>query len=157
MLQNLLIDWGTFLEIYNKNMDLCQMCDQVIRMLDIKDNEYLRDTMLPVVKEIYNMPAEAHLTCMLKQFMVYEPVSIAIHSLFTTIKHHFEDIVKTFINVRNEYIESNGLKGQINNWNEILPQWEEINMLNELDSSSVVLLFLSPTKEIKEYKLIFSF
>ena len=104
MLRDSLIDWGTFLEVYHDNISYTLLFDQMVKLLNIKENENLREFMIPLIKKIYHLPAEAHLACMLKQFMVHEPISLTIHSLFTTIKLHYEYIVELFINVRNKYI-----------------------------------------------------
>lgn len=146
MLQDLIIDWGTFLEIYHENVEYCDLFDQVTKLLNIKDNENIRESLLPIIKEIYELPAEAQLSCMIKQFIIYEPLSISIHSLFSAIKYHYEIIVKKFIECRNKYIIDHKLKAPLNNWNELLDSWNESNSKNNLESSSVILLFLHPPK-----------
>ncbi len=149
MLQDLILDWDTFLEIYNKNMEYSDIFEQVVKILNIKDNQSLRDTLLQVVDQIYKLSPETHLICMLKQFLIYEPLSISVHSLFNTIKNHYENIFKLFIETRNKYINNNKLKAKLNNWKERLDEWNELNMNNNLDSSSVILLFLNPPRGLK--------
>ena len=149
MLQDLILDWGAFLEIYNDKLEYSSLFDQIVKLLNIKENDTIRETLLPVIKEIYELPAEAHLACMLRQFMIYEPLSIAIHSLFTTIKHHYESIVKKFIDVRNDYITKHKLKAEPNDWKHLLDVWNDQNIQHNLESSSVILLFLNPPKGLK--------
>lgn len=149
MLRDSFIDWGTFLEVYHDNLDYEIMFDQVSKLLNIKENENLRDVMLPLVKKIYYLPADAHIACLMKQFMIYEPMSIAIHSLFNTIKHHFEFIVEKFIMARNMYIEQHNLKVKINDWDKLINQWNDANVQYKLESSSIILLFLNPPKAMK--------
>jgi len=149
MLRDSYIDWGTFLEIYHDNIQLRDMFDQVSKLLNVKDNENLHSAMIPIVEKIYDLPLEAHMTVLLKQFMLYEPVSLAIHGLFTTFKHHFEYLVELFSNLRNDYITENKLKVKLNDWSELTRYWEEKNLEYELESSSVILLFLNPPKKIK--------
>lgn len=151
MLRDSFIDWGTFLEVYHNNLDYSTMFDQVMRLLNVKENENLRDFMLPLVKKIYHLPASAHMASMLKQFMIYEPVSISIHALFTTLKNHFENIVEQFIVARNKYIVNNNLKDKQNDLNKLARYWNEMNTEYNLDSSSLMLLFLHPPKGIKSY------
>jgi hypothetical protein len=151
MLRNSIIDWGAFLEVYNDNLNYVNMFDQVVKLLDIKENENLRDIMLPMVKKIYHLDVNAHLSCMMKQFMIYEPLSYAIHSLFNVIKHHFEFIVELFITERNKYIEKNALshKVKLNDWDHLVNEWNEANDKYKLESSSVILLFLNPSTNLK--------
>lgn len=150
LLRDSFIDWGTFLEVYHDSVTYTDMFDQVTKLLNIKENENLRGIMLPIIKKIYHLPAEAHMACMLKQFMIYEPVSIAIYGLFTLLKHHFEDIVEQFVKSRNAYLLSNSLhKIKPNDWDELVRDWNDLNTHYNLESSSVILLFLNPPKHIK--------
>jgi len=149
MLRDSLIDWGTFLEVYHDNLDYVTMFDQIVKLLNVKENENLRDLMLPLVEKIYKLPAKAHLACMMKQFMIYEPVSIAVQSLFGAIKHHYEHIVERFIILRNMYIKQNNLRVKSNDWDKLTNEWGNANADYNLDSSSVVLLFINPPKHLK--------
>ncbi len=149
MLRDSFIDWGTFLEVYHNNLNYTLMFDQMVKLLNIKENENLREFMIPLVKEIYHLPAKAHITCMLKQFMIYEPVSVAIHSLFTTIKLHYEYIVDMFISTRNKFILENETRDKTNDIIELKKYWDAMNQQYSLESSSTTLLFLNPPKGMK--------
>lgn len=149
MLRDSFIDWGTFLEVYNENLTYTNMFDQMVNLLNIKENENLREFMIPLIKKIYNLPASAHMACMLKQFMIYEPVSLAIHSLFTTIKIHYESVVEQFLLTRNNYIQLNNLKDKPNNVPLLLKYWADMNSHYNLDTSSCILLFLNPPNGLK--------
>ena len=145
MLRDNLIDWGTFLETYGNNFTEAAMFEQVIKLLNIKDNQNIRDVMLPLVQKIYALPAESHVVCMLKQFLVYQPMSIAAYTLFTTICKHYEAILQKFITARNKYIADNKTGDKPNNWDTLLKYWTEVNNERDLQSSSLPLLFLNPT------------
>lgn len=149
MLRDSFVDWGTFLEIYHDNLDYVTLFDQLIKLLNIKENENLKDSLIPLIKRIYELPADAHMVCMLKQFVIYEPVSIALHGLFTTIKFFFEELVDRFIISRNRYIELNNTKDKKNDITKLKQYWNEMDEQYNLDSSSIVLLFLNPPKGIK--------
>ena len=149
MLRDSFIDWGTFLEIYHNNLSYTQMYDQMVKLLNIKENENLREFMIPLIKKIYQLPASAHMACMVKQFMVYEPLSVIIHSLFTTIKLHYESIVEKFLHMRNNYITHNNLKDKPNNVTGLKKYWQNMDQQYNLDSSSVILLFLHPPAGLK--------
>lgn len=138
-----IIDWGTFLEIYHDKIDNETMFNQIIKLLDIKENDNIREMMLPLLKKIYKLPAIAHISCMMKQFMVYEPLSIAIHELFTIIKSHYEEIIKAFVKLRNLYIETKHGDGKLNDFNKLYDNWMEINEQDNLQSSSVILLLFN--------------
>lgn len=149
MLRDLILDWETFLNVYQESLDYDHLFSQVVKLLNIKENENLRESMIDVIQEIYKLPAKQHLLCMMKQFMIYEPVSIAIHSIYIIFKHHFENIVKSYCSIRNAYIEKNKLNDAPNDWNYLINHWNEQNNYYELDSSSIILLFINPPKGIK--------
>lgn len=152
MLRDSFIDWGTFLEIYHDNLDYTNMFDQIVKLLNVKENENIREFMLPLIDKIYHLPADAHMACMLKQFMIYEPVSVAIHTLFTTIRLHYEEIVIKFLTARNRYLSINNVPLAVDKPNDIEKlkhHWTEMNEQYNLDTSSLVLLFINPPTGIK--------
>lgn len=140
-----ILDWETFLEIYNNNIDKENMLNQIIKLLDIKEVSSLLEVMLPLLKKIYLMPAMAHISCMMKQFMVYEPLSIAVRELFTAIRQHYENIVELFIKTRNNYINQYE-GGKPNDFHTLLDKWNTINGEQSLESSSVILLLFNHKK-----------
>jgi hypothetical protein len=148
-LRDIFIDWGTFLEIYHDNLDYALLFNQIIKLLNIKENENLREHLIPVIDKIYNLPLYTHMICMMKQFIIYEPVSLAIHELFVTIKLYYENIIEKYVNTRNEYIDKNNLKDEKNNFSELKTYWSNLNEQHNLDSSSIILLFLNPPLGLK--------
>lgn len=93
MLRDNIIDWDSFLNVYNSNINNEIMLKQVQRLLDIRDeNTKDMEVFVSVLKKIYHMPLYAHISHMINQFMIQEPMSYAIHGIFTTIKNYFEYI-----------------------------------------------------------------
>ncbi len=148
-LREVLIDWGTFLEIYKENIDYNTMFNQVVKLLGIKEEEKIREDILPLLKKIYYLPDATHIILMMKQFMIYEPLSLAIHALFMSIKRHFEHLVKRFVVLRNAYVLKHNLKVKTNDWDRLLNDWADLNKNYELESSSIILLFLNPPNKLK--------
>ena len=140
MLRDSFVDWGTFQEVYQDAMTTDILFNQVIKMLDIKDSKN-KDKMLSVVEDIYKMPSIGHMMCVIKQFMLYEPMSTAIHSLFITIKQHFEELVILYIKQRSTYIKHHLTSDTINddNFEEHL---SELNDKYGNNTSSVLLLYM---------------
>jgi hypothetical protein len=148
MLRNAFIDWGTFLEIHGTNLDINSMFEEVVKLLNIEQDDTVKDSFLELVKVIYDLPIKAHMASMLKQFMLYEPVSAALHGVFTTIKHHFERVVEKYVQLRNQYIDAKDLSAKYkpNKWCDLLAKMEKLDDEKELQSSSVVLFFLNAPK-----------
>jgi hypothetical protein len=147
MLRDNIIDWGTFLEIYHNNLNISTMFNQMVKLLNVKANENLRESIIPIVEKIYNLPAESHMSCMVKQFMMFEPVSIAIHELFNVFKYHYEDVFEKFLTLRNKYITDHSLKNDLNNIKKLYGEWEDAGA--HYNSSSIKLLFLNPPDKNK--------
>ena len=138
-LRNTVIDWGTFLEIYEENDDICVMFDQAVKLFDLKDNKYLRKDILLTLKSVYELPDEAHLACMLKQYLTHETMSIVIYNIFIQLKLHYEKVVIKFLELRNK---TNPKKP--NNIEQLMQTWSDMDKQYDLNSSSIVLLFLNP-------------
>lgn len=149
MLRDAFIDWGTFLEVYNDELDRNNMFDQIVKLLNIKENKNLRTMMVPLLKKIHGLPAKSHITCMMKQFMIYEPVSIAIQAVFSDVKYHYESIVHKFVDARNAYIADKNLRVKPNDWDKLIDNWSTENDRNDYDSSSIILLMINPPNKPK--------
>lgn len=143
-LRNNLIDWGAFLEIYKKNTEYNAIYENATRLLNIKKGETSRSMFLPVLLKIYDLPAKNHLASMMKQFMLHEPVSIAIYSLFNSVKHHYEYLVKRYFLLRNKYVKKHKTNDNIVNWKETEKRWDILNDEHDIDTSSLALFFINP-------------
>ena len=135
-------DWEKFLEINGDNTDDV-LFDQITQLLDLHENNNIIDILLVMVKKLYDLPAEAHVKSMIKQFYLYEPISLAMLDLFTSIKMHFEELIKLYINTRNLYIIKNDLEDSTNILEEKIKEWEDINIQNKIETSSIILKFFN--------------
>ena len=146
MLRDNMIDWGTFLDVYRDNIDKEVLLAQATNVLNLKKSEVIKNNTVELLDVLYHLPAQAHLGCMVRQFYIFEPMSHAIFELFNTIRQHYEYIVELFINIRNNYISRKKTGNKLNNWDQLVKRWTTADIKYKLDSSSVILLFLNPTK-----------
>ena len=149
-----MIDWGTFLEIYEGQPDEEKLFGQVIGLLNVKGDTGLKKVIAPLCEKIYGLSDDAHLNSMIKQYFSYEPMSLAMRNLFMLIKCHYETIVWTYVRARNKHIETkitkkNDEKNEKNDIEKIKSTWHELNNKHNLNSSSETLLFLNPPDEFK--------
>ena len=147
-LRESIIDWGTFLEIYKDDLDYSNLYEHVVEILNIKENDNIKELIIPLLKEIYELPAKAHMACMIKQFVIYEPVMLSIKELFHTIRKHYEWLFEKFIIARNKYINEKDTINKINDWEKMLKKWNDLNNKFNLNSSSPILFFLNPPPDI---------
>ena len=141
-------DWSAFLEVYNKNIDNNMLFDEAVRVLGVRDvNESMREALLPLVETVYYLPDHAHVSGVMKQYMLYEPISIAVYNLFMILKAHFEDVVAWYAAARNEFIEVNHIPAATMNWPILVEYWENLNVQNNHSSSSPILFYLNPPKD----------
>jgi hypothetical protein len=148
LLRNNIIDWGTFLEIYNNTYEYCDLVDQATKILDISNdknqNQNVKDNILPILEKLYDAPPEHQIMCMMKQYFTYAPMSYAILDCFNMFKNHFENIVELFIETRNKYIKKNKLDAKTNSWDKLIKYWDNKNAAYDLNTSSLILLFINP-------------
>jgi hypothetical protein len=141
-------DWSAFLEVYNKNIDNNLLFDEAVRVLGVREvNESMREALLPLVETVYYLPDHAHVSGVMKQYMLYEPISIAVYNLFMILKAHFEDVVAWYAAARNEFIEVNHIDAAVMNWPILVEYWENLNVQNNHSSSSPILFYLNPPKD----------
>lgn len=148
-LRDNILDWGTFLEVYSDGLTFKDLYQEINKILYIKDEDSIKDIFADLVKKIYYLPADAHIACMTRQFAIYEPVSNVLRGIFMRIKAHYEHLVERFIMLRNSHIAKHKYKVKTNDWDQLLSKWNHYNDKYNLDSSSVVLLFLNPPDGIK--------
>ena len=153
-MRDTILDWETFLEIYEDNVDICTLFNQAAKLLDLKDNEHLRRDIILTLKSVYELPLQAHLTCMLKQYVLHEPISIVIYNIFIVIKIHYEKMVLKFLELRNEYIgnkkdaikkDINKKDAKLNDIDKLFKVWADIDQQYDLQTSSIVLFFMNPS------------
>lgn len=142
MIRDSLIDWGTFQEI-NPEAKFEDIFEESTRLLNIKVTDEIKseENFLRLLKHIHELPASAHIACTMKQFVIYEPLSYAMREVFDKIKHHYEQLVKQFIITRNNHVE------QKTDFDQLLNNWQRQHDEKELDSSSIILLFINPPEQ----------
>jgi hypothetical protein len=161
MLSDTIIHWETLLKAYDKYKNDEIFFEEVLKILGIKENKNLRELILPISKKIYNLPDKFHIIGMMKQYFIYEPLSLVIHNIFMLIKNHYEKIVTDFITARNTYIIKNKLnepniketkiynsKNQLNDLNYLIDLWSNLDLQNNLNTSSIILYFINPPENI---------
>jgi hypothetical protein len=161
MLSDTIIHWETLLKAYAKYKNDEIFFEEVLKILGIKENKNLRELILPISKKIYNLPDKFHIIGMMKQYFIYEPLSLVIHNIFMLIKNHYEKIVTDFITARNNYIIKNKLndlnikepkphnsKNQLNDLNYLIDLWSNLDLQNNLNTSSIILYFINPPENI---------
>jgi len=147
MMRDSLVDWGTFLEVYDSIVDYRMLFEQSVKLLNIQNSENLHAHLIPLLEKIYSLDEKSHLVCMMKQFMIYESLSIAIHSLHMVCRVHYESQLKRYLTLRNEHIK-NKPAFKTNDIDYLEKYLIELNEQNNLSSSSVWLLFVNPPEEL---------
>lgn len=136
MLQDTLLDWGAFLQNYKNSVTDNILIEQVSNIINIDNIDSIKK-LLECVKLIHKMPAKNHLNCMIKQYFAYENLSLAIHGIFTTLVEYIESMIKML-----------WLSGNNKNWSNLHEELESINRDQDLASSSIILLFCNPPKNL---------
>jgi hypothetical protein len=143
MVQNMTYDWNNFLQV-NKTIDYNILFEEVVNLLHIKENEYILPILLTIVKNVYDSPPNIQISSMIKQYGMMEPLSMAIAHLFSILRVEYESIVIAYINTRNSYINKHKLPDKLNDIDELLKNWQELNNLHKINTSSLILYYLNP-------------
>lgn len=144
MVNHMLLDWSTFINM-NKSIDHNSLFEEVVKLLNVKENEHIIGILLTIVKSVYDSSPTSQISSMLKQYNVYEPISLSITQLFSIIKVEYENIVVEYINCRNKYIDNNSTQDEKNNLNELLEYWLQLTNLHKINTSSLILMFINPS------------
>jgi len=132
-LRDMFIDWGTYHEIYNKDLDKKELIKYIVKLFNLDELSVINKDVVEIVKSIYNMSNAEHMDFMNEHFMLYEPVSVGIRGLFFTLKDYYEKVLIDFINIKN----------QISNEDEIIDYKKYIDNIN-INTSSPLLFSLNP-------------
>jgi hypothetical protein len=146
-----MIEWESLLKSHEKYKDNEIFFEEVLKLMGIKETENLRELILPISKKLYNLPDEFHIIGMMKQYFIFEPLSLVIHNIFMLIKNHFEKIVIDFVGIRNNYITELINKdniNELNDINELIDYWSNLSLQNNVDTSSQILYYLNPPEHI---------
>lgn len=153
-LDSVLVNWEVFQEVY-KNEELNNtLFNQILEMIHMNpDHVPIQETTLEMVKKIHALPDKSHIVSMFQQFMVYEPLSIAIYGVFLIYKTHFENQIRLYVDVRNNWITKNfaGIAtnpaGIANDLQSLLVTWSDLCIQHSIDTSSLILYFVNPPIE----------
>lgn len=141
------INWNAFLEIYHDSIDDDNLFQQVVNMFNLNTTEKLKPHITKVLHKIYHLSSLHHISCMIKQFVIKEPISMAIYNIFKIFKQYFESLVMKFLIERNQYIQRYNLqiegKVQLNQIEYLQDKWNSLNDEHSYDTSSHILYFIS--------------
>lgn len=141
------INWNTFHEIYKDSIDDDNLFQQVVSMFHLNTSEKLKPHIVQLLHKIYHLSSLHHISCMIKQFVIKEPISMVIYNIFRIFKQYFESLVTKFMVLRNQYILQYGLavdgKVLMNEIEYLQDKWNELNDKHSYDTSSTILYFLS--------------
>lgn len=139
-----IIDWNTFLEIYDQLDDkhYTNLIKEVVSILKLP--AYTNDRILiPLLRKIYNLEDDAIITRLLKENDVHESVAIVARSIFMKLIHLYEYLVK-------EVMKEIGI-----DFKKHMTKWKAYEKKHNLNSTSVLLLSWSYNlleSKIKNYK-----
>ena len=142
-----LVEWNSFKKNYfvkNKLPD--KYYDKFIERLNIIftlpyniDND---NDLLYMISKIYNAPIENIYNTIESQINFLDPYKKSVHHLFMSWKVLIEKLIELFVQLREDYIETNkSHKNKPNNFKDLLERWYNIDIENNVDTSSLILFF----------------
>lgn len=160
-LKNRITEWELFKEVYyEKNKLDKKYYDKFIEMLNnifilpfYCDDE---EKILNMVYSIYNSSNNQIYVAMSNTLDLLNPLKSILKHLFMNYKVFIEKLIEVYIILRNDYITKNNIQEQntYNNFDLLINNWIDIDMKNKTNTSSVILFFNFPPKNVKLEKSI---
>lgn len=139
--------WISFLDVYRDSIRIEGLFREVSNLLNLKTTNDMKDYMVEIVEQVYKATDEQHINCMADQYYLKEHLITAAYQVFVTLKRHFEFLVRTFITQRDRYITEHKLECKVNNLPKLMKQWQDIDNINENDTTSLLLFYINPPPE----------
>ncbi len=139
--------WISFLDVYRDSIRIEGLFREVSNLLNLKTTNDMKDYMVEIVEQVYKATDDQHINCMADQYYLKEHLITAAYQVFVTLKRHFEFLVKTYITQRDRYIVECKLECKVNNLQKLMKQWQDIDNINENDTTSLLLFYINPPPE----------
>jgi hypothetical protein len=157
-IKNKIIEWDTFKSTYYKDNKLDPKF--YTKFLNVLNNIYIlpnfttdENEILYMINNIYNAKPAEIINGLTKIINIYQPLKLAIKHLFMIYKVYIEQLIETYVNLRDSYIIK--LKDATqNNFKEMTARWNIIDTENKIDTSSPILFFNFPPSKINLEKSI---
>lgn len=150
-IKNVKTNWNVFKSTYYDNNNLSNkyynklisfINDALVLPYQIEKDVDLLYTLI----EIINANPSKILNGMGNYLNIYHPLKESLKTLFMSIKNLFENIIKLYIKLRERY-DKNAEK---NNLPILMKRWSNIDKKNEINSSSLLLLFGFPNEKFEK-------
>ena len=150
-IDNRIIAWESFKRVYYKDdvidikyyNDFINNIYKVIPFIGYTSNE---NDILKNLYELYNESDETIANTIMDKINSKNNFNKTIHHLFMSWKSYIEKLIELFISLREKYILDNNLTDPRNNIKDLFDKWLNINIEQNLDTSSLILLFNFPPK-----------
>ena len=159
-IKNRIIEWDSFKHIYyiNNKLDpkyydklLNALNELIILPLYTTEEEEL----LFLINNIYKSKPHQIINGIMKTVNIYSPLNKTIQHLFMIYKLYIEKLIEKFVDLRNKYIVHFKIKNNDHNkFDELIAQWNIIDVENKINTSSTILFFNFHPKTIKLEKSI---
>lgn len=148
-------EWSTFKDVYFKNGKLDpKYYDKFITVMNYifpipvntdndKDLLYMLDT-------LYKASDEQIINAMNNFLNLMDPFKQSLRHLFMIWKIYLEKLVEIFVELRKKYIDEHKLqkKNKTNDFKSMVEQWVAIDLENKVNTSSPILFFNFPSREV---------
>lgn len=148
-------EWATFKDVYFKNGKLDQQ--YYYKFMDVLNNIFpiplhtdIDKEMVYMISTLYEAPSVQIINSINNYLNLLDPLKLTLRYLFMMWKIYLEKLIEIFIELREKYIETHKLqkKNKKNTFNELVERYVEIDNENKTDTSSPILFFNFPPKEI---------
>lgn len=154
--KNVNTEWETFKDVYYKNDKLKpkyydKLIDVMNNIFPLPVSSESDKEIIYMIDRIYNSSNKQIYTGIENYLHILSPIKDTIRFSFMAWKQLFEKLIENFVILRELYISKNDLqqKNEENNFNELIDRWVLIDAENMTNTSSPILFFNFPPKDIE--------
>ena len=153
------IEWDSFKKTYYSNGKLedhyydklLETVNNIFPLPFSTDND---KEIMYMIHTIYESSPDKICNSIEKHLNLLNPVKKTIKYLFMIWKLYIEKLIELFVNLREMVINKNNPKHHKNVFNTLVDKWSDIDAENRIDTSSLILFFNFPPKNINLEKTI---
>jgi hypothetical protein len=150
-----IIEWETFKDTYFSNNKFniqyySKLIDEINTIIPFPTYTDNPKDLVKILTDIYQAKSHLIINGISKHLNMFSPLELTIRHFFMTWKVYIEKQIELFVFLRNKYIESKKLTGDLNDFSKLVDHWNRVDTENNLQSSSVIILFNFPGVPIEK-------
>ena len=143
-----IIEWETFKDTYFSNSKLNiqyynKLIEEINTIIPFPTYTDKPDELARILKDIYHAKPHLIINGISKHLNMFNPIELTIRHFFMSWKVYIEKQIELFVHLRNTYIKAKKIN-KSNDFSKLVDHWNRVDTENNLQTSSVIILFNFP-------------